>query len=169
MADLTDTTYRTEGKIGYLAQLKLGDAASPEAFAAVGHLTRITPGSTTTEVIDVTHLRSPDRHREKIAGMRDTTPFEIEGIWVPTDESQSNEGGGSLSFTSGGMLGLQVSAEERNWIIEFDVEQFGSPALQWGPFAAIVTAFTPGPIEANTPLTFTAQLTPLRDISTNLP
>ena len=133
MADVTDTTYRTEGRIGYLAQLKLGDGTSPEAFSSVAHLTRITPGSTTTEVIDVTHLRSPDRHREKIAGMRDTTPFEIEGIWVPSDESQSNAGGGTAAFQSGGgLLGLQVSAEERNWVIEFDVAQFGSPALQWG-------------------------------------
>jgi hypothetical protein len=169
MADVSDTTYRTPAKIGYLAQLKKGNGASPETFQAVANLTRITPGSTTTEVIDTTHLRSPARHREKIAGMRDTTSYSIEGFWDPSDESLSNTGGGTGSFTEGGLLGLQVSAEEANWIIEFDVEQFGSPAIEWGPFPAIVTAFTPGVIEANTPLTFTAELTPLRDISTYLP
>jgi hypothetical protein len=168
MADYTDTTYRTAGVDGYLAQLKLGDGASPETFQAVAHVTSIQPGSMTTEVIDVTHLRSPEAHREKIAGLRDTGPFSLEGIWVPNDESQSNTGGGSGSFTGGGLAALARSREERNWVIEFAVAQFGSPALEWA-FAGILTDFTPGRVAAGEALRFTAAITPVRDVTSALP
>jgi hypothetical protein len=168
MADYTDTTYRTEGRDGYLAQLKLGDGASPETFQSVAHVRSIQPGNMTTELIDVTHLRSPEAHREKIAGLRDSGPFAIEGIWVPNDESQSNTGGGSGSFTGGGLAALARSREERNWVIEFAVAQFGSPALEW-PFSGIVTNFTPGRIEAGVGLMFTAEISPVRDVTAALP
>jgi hypothetical protein len=169
MADVTDTTYRTEGRDGYLAQIKMGNGASPEVFQAIANVTRIRPGGSTTEVIDVTHLRSPRAHREKIAGMRDSGPFGFDAIWVPSDESQSQAGGGGGSFTNGGMLALQVSRAEANFLIEFDVAQFGSPALQWGPFAGIVTEWTPGEIAPGLPLTVVGAITPLRDTSESLP
>lgn len=166
--DRTDTTYRTNAKIGHLAQLKLGNGASPETFQAVANVKSIQPGAITAEVIDVTHLRSPEFHREKIAGLRDTGPFSCVVTWEPTDESHSNAGGGAGSFTGGGLAALARRREERNWIIEFDVMQFGSPALQW-PFAGIVTNFTPGTIESNTELTATLEITPVRDITAALP
>jgi hypothetical protein len=169
MADRTDTTYRnTSARIGHLAQLKLGNQASPEVFQAVANVKSIQPGAMTAEVVDVTHLRSPEFHREKIAGMRDTGPFSCVISWDPTDESHSNAGGGSGSFTGGGLAALARSRAERNWMIEFDVLQFGSPALQW-PFAGVVTNFTPGPIESPTELTATLEITPLRDVTAALP
>lgn len=168
MADYTDTTYRTQGKDGYLAQLKVGDGASPETFQAIANITRIRPGSQTTETIDVTHLRSPAAHRELIAGLRSTGAFGFDAIWAPNDESQSNAGGGSGSFTAGGLTAIASSREERNYLIEFDVQQFGSPALQW-PFAGILTEWTPGEIAPGVPLTITGAIQPVRDIATALP
>lgn len=169
MADYTDQTYRTNAKDGYLAQIKMGNGASPEVFQAIANVTRIRPGSSTTETPDVTHLRSPRAHRERIAGMRDSGPWGFDAIWVPQDESQSQAGGGSGSFSNGGMLALQVSREEKNFIVEFDVEQFGSPALVWGPFPAIVSEWTPGEIAPGVPLTVTGALMPLRDTTESLP
>src|SRR3989304_5862000 len=75
MADLTDTTYQGAGIHGYLAQFLVGDGASPEGFEAVADVIAITPPSTDTAAVDITHLRSPGAHREVIAGLRGTQPF----------------------------------------------------------------------------------------------
>ena len=66
MADVTDTYYAGEAVTGYGAQPLVGQNDDPETFAAVADVNVITPGDMTTEVVDKTHLRSPEAHREKI-------------------------------------------------------------------------------------------------------
>jgi len=61
-----------------------------------------------------------------------------------------------------------VSREERNYVIEFDVDQFGSPVLQWA-FAGILTEWTPGEIAPGVALTIRGSIQPVRDISADLP
>lgn len=164
MADVTDTYYAGDAFHGYGAQLLVGqDDASPETFVAVADVLSITPGDMTTAVIEKTHLRSPEAHREKLAGLRDSGAFVITGNWRPAHGSQSNAGGDG--FTDGGLIAIWRTRAERNFKI---VLNDGSPATEW-PFRGIVTKFQPGEIGVDDKVNFTAEITPLQDFSADLP
>ena len=165
MADLTDTFYSGAGIHGYGAQLLIGDGASPEAFEAFASVVSITPGDMSTAVIEKTHLRSPDAHREKMAGLRDSGPFSVRLSYDPTHESQTNAGGGSGSFVSGGLFAIWVARETRNYKI---VLNDGSPATEF-PFTGIVTRCQLGEIGPDAKIELTAEFTPVSDFSADLP
>jgi hypothetical protein len=162
MSNVTDTYYAGAAIFGYGAQLQVGNSASPETFEAIADVLSITPGDMSTAVIDKTHLRSPEAHREKMAGLRDSGPFTVTGNWRPTHESQSNAGGGSGSFTSGGLVYLWRARVERNFKIVL------SDSTEW-PFRGVVTKFQPGTVGVDDKINFTAEITPLQDFSANLP
>jgi hypothetical protein len=143
----------------------VGDGASPEVFEAIAQILSITPGEMTTEVIDKTHLRSPEAHREKLAGIRDSGPFTLNGTWAPSEQSQSNAGGGSGAFATGGLVAMWRNRTEHNFKI---VLNDGSPATEW-PFRGVVTRFQPGEIGIDDKINFTAEITPLQDFSADLP
>lgn len=166
MADVTDSFYAGEAIHGYSTQLLVGDGASPEEFEAVADVVSITPGTMETAVIEKTHLRSPQAHREKLLGLRDSGPFVVELNWRPRHESQSNTGGGSGSFVNGGLIAIWRSRAERNFVIQ--INDGGSPPLEW-PFAGGVTKFQPGGINVDDKIGCTCEITPLRDFSAQLP
>lgn len=166
MADVTNTFYAAEGGFhGYGSQLLVGNGASPETFEAIAEVSSIRFGDMTTQVLDRTHLRSPEAHREKLAGLRDSGPFALSGNWRPTHESQSNAGGGSGSFTTGGLIAMWRTRAERNFKL---VLSDGSPGTEL-PFRGVVTKFQPGEIGPDGKVDFTAEVTPLRDFSASLP
>src|SRR5678809_1143848 len=155
MAEVTDTFYPGEAFTGYGAQLKVGQGgSSPEDFVAIADAESITPGEMSTNVVEKTHLRSPEAHREKLAGLRDSGAFAISGNWRPTHGSQSNVGGDG--FTSGGLVALWRNRSERNFQI---VLADGSPGTVW-PFRGVVTKFQPGEIVGEGKVGFTAEITP---------
>lgn len=126
MSDRTDSFYAAEGAIqGYGAQIELGDGGSPEAFEAIHGVRNIKPGEITSEDIDRTHLRSPGRHREHAAGMRDSGMIEGEGIYSPDEQSLTTAGGGSGAFQNGGLPAIHEAGTNHNWRI---VLNDGSPA-----------------------------------------
>ncbi len=165
MADVTGTYYQGEAFHGYGSQLMVGDGASPEGFDAIADILSITPGDMSTAVIEKTHLRSPEAHREKLAGLRDSGPFTIAGNWRPKHESQSNAGGGTGSFASGGLIYFWRNRTVKNWKI---VLSDGSPATEW-PFTGFVSKFQPGEIGPDDKVGFTAEITPVSDFSADLP
>jgi hypothetical protein len=75
--------------------------------------------------------------------------------WRPSHGSQSNAGGDG--FTSGGMLALFLSKEERNFRIEVPD---GSPPTDW-PFRGVVTKFQPGAFGVEEKVDATIEITPL--------
>ena len=157
MADVTGEFYKGDAFHGYGTQLLVGQGdGSPQTFTAVADVTSITPGDMTTAVIEKTHLRSPDAHREKLAGLRDSGPFALEGNWRPEHGSQSNAGGDGFA-TPGGLLYLWRTRQEREFVI---VLSNGSPAIEW-PFRGVVTKFQPGVIGVDDKVNFTAEITPL--------
>ena len=177
MADVTDTYYPATGAIhGYGAQLLVGKGDTvpgPETFQAIALVSVITPGEMTTDVIDRTHLRSPDAHREKMAGLRDSGAFTVEGIYDPKDDSLSNAGGGTGAFTDGGLVFLWRTRAERNFkIVLNDGDPAATPTpiapTEW-PFRGVVTRFQPGAIGIDDKINFTAEVTPLQDFSADLP
>jgi len=167
MANVTDDFYAGEAIHGYGAQLMVGQGDSPETFVAIADIVEITPGDMTTAVIDKTHLRSPEAHREKMAGIRDSGPFAIRGNWRPKHGSQSNETNTVADgFTAGyGLVALWRERTEANFKI---VLNDGSPATEW-PFRGVVTKFQPGTIGIDDKVEFTAEITPLQDFSADLP
>lgn len=163
MSNVTDTFYAGEAFVGYGTQLLVGqDDGSPETFVAIADIDTITPGEMTTEIVDKTHLRSPEAHREKIATIRDSGPFTITGNWRLKHGSHSNAGGDGHTI---GMIGLWRTKAERNFKI---VLSDGSPATEW-PFRGVVSRYQPGAIGLTERVTFTAEITPLQDYSADLP
>jgi Lambda phage tail tube protein, TTP len=157
MADVTDTFYEGDAFHGYGTQLLIGqDDGSPETYVAVADVTTITPGDMTTAVIEKTHLRSPDAHREKLAGLRDSGPFALEGNWRPLHGSQSNAGGDGFNMPGGLMYLWRTRAERNMKLILSD----GSPPTEW-PFRGVVTRFQPGAIGVDDKVNFSAEITPL--------
>jgi hypothetical protein len=133
MADLTDTFYPAEGSFhGYGTQLLVGDGTSPEQFEAVAEVRQITFGDMTTEVFDRTHLRSPN-------------------------ESQNRTGGGSGSFTSGGLLYMWINRLTKNFKI---VCSDDSPATEV-PFAGVITKYQPGTLGPDGGIDISIEITPL--------
>jgi hypothetical protein len=103
MADRTGTYYAASDEAihGYGAELQVGNGGSPETFESIAFIREITPGDMSTADLDCTHLRSPDAHREHRAGIRDSGAWTGSGIYVPTEESISNAGGGLFSLWRG--------------------------------------------------------------------
>lgn len=163
MANVTDTYYAGEAFIGYGTQLLVGqNDGSPETFVAIADVDTITPGDMTTNVVNKTHLRSPEAHHEKLAALRDSGPFTLTGNWRLSHGSHSNAGGDG--FTTG-LIGLWRARAERNFKI---ILSDGSPATEW-PFRGVVTRYQPGTIGLEDRVTFTAEITPLQDFSADLP
>jgi hypothetical protein len=166
-ADVTDTFYPGEAFVGYGSQLQVGDGATvpgPETFEAIADIVEITPGSMTTGVVEKTHLRSPNGHKEKLATLRDSGPFAIKGNWRPTNATQSNAGGGTGSFADGGLIKMWIDRSEHN----FKIVLSDADATEW-PFRGIVTKFQPGTIGTEVKVDFTAEITPVQDFSADLP
>lgn len=69
--------------IGYGSKFEVGDGDSPEVFTELSEVTDITLPSETVETVDVTHMQSPDRRREYIAGLSDTGEATISMAFIP--------------------------------------------------------------------------------------
>lgn len=68
----------SDAMIGYGSTFGI-DPAGGTSFTTLGEVTNITPPSDSIDVVDVTHMQSPNRTREFLAGLRDpgTASFEI--------------------------------------------------------------------------------------------
>lgn len=168
MPDRTDTFYAAEGAIhGYGAQLEVGDGASPENFEAIAGVVSITPGEMVTEDIDRTHLRSPDAHREHMPGIRDSGAFVVNMIWLPEEQSQSNAGGGSGAFASGGTIALWRDRTTHNFRIV--LYRPGSPSFLTWPFRGYVSRFQPGEVGVADKINASAEFRPTEAYDADLP
>lgn len=167
MSDRTDSFYALENAIhGYGGQLMVGDGASPEQFEAIAGIVSITPGAMNTADILRTHLRSPDAHQEHMPGLRDSGAFTTEGVWLPDEQSQSNAGGGSGAFASGGLVALWRGRATHNFkIVVVPPDQ---TAIEW-PFRGYVSAFQPGSITNADKINFTAGFQPTQAYDASLP
>src|SRR5262245_29488626 len=162
-ANLTGTYYPAEGSAhGYGSELLVGfdsgSPGSPTVFEAVAEVRTIQFGEGTTATFDRTHLRSPDAHREKAAALRDTGEFTLECNWRPRHVSQSYTGGGSNSFTGGGMLRKWADRKELTFKL---VKTEGEDEPLEMEFDGVVTGYTPGPIGSDDGPNLTIKIQPL--------
>lgn len=80
----------TTARIGYGTKYRIWDSTlTVPAFVEIAEVINVTPGAATADRIDATHMQSPGRRREYIAGLIDTGEASFEINWVPgngTDE-----------------------------------------------------------------------------------
>lgn len=80
----------TSASIGYGTKYSIWDASlTTPAFVEIAEVIGVTPGEATADRIDATHMQSPGRRREYIAGLIDNGEASFEINWVPgsaTDE-----------------------------------------------------------------------------------
>lgn len=154
------TEYASSGTDAAGSTLEVGDGASPEVFTAIAEVTNITPGAMSTADIDLTHLLSPNAHKEHLPGLRDTGPFSIDGNWLPENATQSNDA------SPGGLVYLARTRAVRNFKIVLG--NSGSPAIEW-PFRGYINQFQPGQLTIGQKKAFKASIMPSQDIAASLP
>jgi tail tube protein len=160
MADVTGTFYAGDAFIGYGAEIRVGQATgSPQNFVAIPDITTITPGDMTTGIVDITHLRSPDRHREKKGTIRDSGPFRLEGNYRPEHGAHKTSGGDGFSSTHS-LVSLWRDVTETDFEIELPADA-GSPAIVL-EFRGVVSMYQIGQVTVDQKTPFTCEITPLR-------
>lgn len=164
MADVTGTFYAGDAFIGYGAEFLVGQGDSPETFVAVPDIESITPGDMTTGTVDITHLRSPGRHREKLGTIRDSGPIVLAGNYRP-DHGAHLQGGGDGFDSTHSLLTLWRTVAENNFQIVLPSDA-GSTVL---PIRGTVTRYQIGALTLDGKTPFTCEITPLRDYSDGLP
>lgn len=167
MADRTGTNYAAADLAmhGYGTELQVGDGGSPEQFESIAFIRNIEPGEMSTADLLCTHLRSPDAHHEHRAGIRDSAAWTCEGIYVPTEESLSNTGGGSSAFQSGGVPALWRGRQNHNFKV---VSAEGSPNNEY-PIRGYINAFKLGTFGLDDIVGFTMGFQPSEAFDANLP
>lgn len=73
----------TISQIGYGALFGIGDDGGPEAFPAMAEVESITPPSDNVDIVEATHLSSPNRTKEFIKGLNDPGETSIEIHFLP--------------------------------------------------------------------------------------
>ncbi len=162
--DVTDTFYAGDAFIGYGAQIKVGQGDSPETFTAIPDIEKITMGNMTTGVVDITHLRSTGRHREKKGTIRDSGPIVLAGNYRPDHGAHKQAGGDGFDSTHS-LLTLWRTVADNNFEIELPSDG-GSTVL---PFRGTVTKYQIGDLGIDMKCAFTCEITPLTDYSGGLP
>lgn len=171
--NITDLYYAGEAFIGYGSQFLVGQGDSPETFTAAPDINSITPGDMTTGIVDITHLRSPDRHREKKGTLRDSGAIVCEGNYRPNHGAHKRTGGDGFSATHN-LLELWRNVTENNFQLVFpdreDAGASGSPLTGIAlDVAGVITRYQIGVMGLDTKVPFTLEVTPLRDYSAGLP
>lgn len=159
--DVTGQFYEGQAFIGYESELRIGQGdGSPQTFTAVADVTLITPGDMTTGILEKTHLRSPDRHREKLATLRDSGPFQFVGNYRPGHGSHTVAGGDGFSSTRN-LPAMWRDVTEADFEIELPPGAgAGSPAIVL-QFRGVVTKYQIGALGVDVKCDFTAEITPL--------
>lgn len=81
------------GKTGIGALLKVSDGASPAVYATVANVTQLSVGGTSLNMVDATHLASPNYYREQIPGLKSAQDWTGTIQWDPTDATLGSTSG----------------------------------------------------------------------------
>lgn len=96
----------SEADIGYGVVLKKGDGGSPtETFADFGlEITSADAPTVSRATQDATHMASPSRATEVIAGLLTAKPFNVEFNWIPANTQDIQD---------------EVTGAAANWQMDF--------------------------------------------------
>lgn len=159
MSDVTGQFYANDSDIGYGAELLVGQGlTSPETFAAIPVMMKITPGAMTTGIVDATHLRSPARHREKKGTIRDSAAISLNGFYIPGHGAHKLVGGDGFNSTHN-LIYMWRNVSENNYKIKYP-DAFDDLEM---PLRGTITKYQPGEISTEVIVPFDLDITPLQD------
>jgi hypothetical protein len=160
MADVTDDFYASDGFIGYGTQFEVGQGdGSPETYVAVGEVTSIDKlVELTGGVVEVTHLRSTDRTKEKIATLLDASAVRLSGTLSGTMRGEHKDSGGDGFDADHNLLALLKSGERNNFRFVLP-DAAGATAI---PLVGVVTRYMIGPLNIENKVGFEVEITPTR-------
>jgi hypothetical protein len=75
--------------IGYDSTFEVEDAPGSGVFVELAECTDITPPSSSVDDVEVTHMKSPDRTKEYIAGLTDAGEGSMGMNWVPGSDTDN--------------------------------------------------------------------------------
>jgi hypothetical protein len=164
MADVTGTFYPSNAAIGYTAEFLVGQGeATLDTFVAVPEVMSISPiVSMTTGTVDVTHLRSPDRHREKAPTISDSGPIVISGNYDPSHGAHMLAGGDGFDEAHN-LQALRASCARNNFKIRLPEvwAEGGPPAVAIElPLVGFISKYEIGELSLEGKVPFTLEVTP---------
>lgn len=74
---------------GFGTLLKAGNGASSETFAAIAEVKSISGPALIAEIVDRTHMESPNSFREKLPSLLDTGPITFSVNFLPATAAQT--------------------------------------------------------------------------------
>ncbi len=77
----------SQALIGYDSTFEVEDAPGSGVFVELAECTDITPPSSSVDDVEVTHMKSPDRTKEYIAGLTDAGEGSLGMNWIPGSTS----------------------------------------------------------------------------------
>lgn len=83
----------TTGKTGIGVVMQVGDGASPEVFATVANVTNLSAGGVSVNMVDATHLDSPNFYAEFLPGLKTADEWTFTLQWDPSDPTQNGTTG----------------------------------------------------------------------------
>ena len=117
----------SDAKIGHSITFKIQNAASPVAMVSIGEVESLSMPALARDAVEVTHMSSPEKWREFIAGLKDGGEVTAEIHFVP----------GSVGAL---LLMAQFDTDDPS-VCEIGLPMF-SPAYEWN-FNAILTGLPP--------------------------
>lgn len=120
----------TEAQIGYGATFAIGDGATPtEAFTALAEVISINPPSDSIDMPEATHLSSPNRTKEYIAGLNDPGECALTINFLPGEADDD------------AIQALRGLSSPTNFQITYPAIA-GNPQVKW-TFAGYLTGYEP--------------------------
>jgi len=118
----------TAALIGYLAIFSVESTDSPGDYIELGEITDVTPPNAQVEQIDATHMQSPNRVREFIAGLTDFGDMSVGMNYIPS------------SATDDLILAWRTAGTTRSCRITYPS---GSSPAPYDTFPGFITGYAP--------------------------
>ena len=134
----------TEARIGWGAELQIGTSSSVASLVELGEVREFSMPADEADEHEVTHLKSPDRRKEFIAGLIDGGEMTVTLNYVPG-------GATDLLLTDAAETGTTRAIR----VIIPDNDGLGTAAWQHTT-SGFVKRYAPDNVGANAPLTATA-------------
>jgi hypothetical protein len=88
--------------LGYGTIFAITDAFSPTTYVELGEVVDVTPPSISVDQVEVTHMQSPNRVKEYIAGLADYGEMQLTMNYIPSSDTDDRiiawrDSGGNLS------------------------------------------------------------------------
>lgn len=134
----------TEARIGWGAELQIGTSSSAASLVELGEVRSFTLPNEEADEHEVTHLKSPNRRKEFIAGMID-----------------SGEITATINYVPGGATDLLLTAAQEDGTtraVRFIIPDATGTAAWQITTAGFVKRYAPDSVEPNAPITATLTL-----------